>query len=96
MYMERKLHRATKKHTYIFLVANGHLDIDRFLVSGHGFWFSDRNFTLIENQAKRSRLSTVNDVKTIIIASSYSIIVITFLEEPGILYKYCTRKISAI
>ena len=56
---------------YIFLVANGYFDtIDhKFLVSGHSFSSSDRDFALIEKQAKRSNLQTVNDVKTVIAAA---------------------------
>ena len=54
-----------------FLVANIHFDnIDhKLLVFSRSFLSSDTDFVLIDNQAKLSKLQTVNDVKTVIAAA---------------------------
>ncbi|CAH1115708.1 unnamed protein product [Psylliodes chrysocephalus] len=50
---------------YIFLVATGKFDtIDhKFLISGHSFSASDRDFVIIEKRARVSKLNNVEDVK---------------------------------
>lgn len=56
---------------YIYMVSLGFFDnIDhKFLMSGHSFSASDRDFALIEKRAKRSKMETVKDVKEVIAAS---------------------------
>lgn len=50
---------------YIFLVTTGMFDtIDhKFLISGHSFSASDRDFAIIEKRARVSKLNNVEDVK---------------------------------
>ncbi len=54
--------------TYMFLVAIGHFDVidHKFLISGHSFSASDRDFALIEKRGKKSRIQTVDDVIKVI------------------------------
>lgn len=54
--------------TYIYLIATGHFDIidHKFLLSGHSFSASDRDFALIEKQAKCAQMQTMDDVLKVI------------------------------
>lgn len=54
--------------TYLFLVSNGHFDVidHKFLLSGHSFSASDRDFALIEKEGKRSQMQIVDDVVCVI------------------------------
>lgn len=51
-------------YLYFYLIRLGFFDIieHKFLVSGHSFSASDRDFALIEKTAKRSKLHVVDDV----------------------------------
>lgn len=53
---------------YTFLIAVGYFDVidHKFLVSGHSFSASDRDFALIEKKARTFNLQTPADVETVI------------------------------
>ena len=56
---------------YIFLVCHGIFDVvdHKFLISGHSFSASDRDFALIEKRAKRSKLYNMQDVMNAIVTA---------------------------